>query len=1187
MLKILLALLVVSLTVALWLLTDTLSLPSWAAAWATVVTLVLLVALVVIAILQRRRHRRDAQRQTERSPFFITINNLRSRCELSLEILRGQGAHELPWVLLLGPEGAGKTAAVRSSGVSFRDGLGPERFIAAGDVTPTENIQFLASERVVFLDTAGRYLCDTPEHEDRREWLELLPILHKLRPSHPLAGVVLAVSASDLVGTATLTAADPTQHGHSLRRRLDDVQRELISSAPVYLLITRIDELAGMQRLIANDPGDRFGFSVELSGAGASKARRVAEIPLAELSLAIERRAFARIEQAATAEERGELYRAPAHFRRLVDATAVLVAALFPDYGEQDAPIWRGLYFASAGSTKPTPVADPELQQVSRDYGDPPQTGAGLSPAVARPAFLHGLFGGELPADRWIAAWTRKHRDHQQFRHALRVTALSAAALGGLSLSLRAAEANHHLLGEVSTAIDALVSAPGPATRALRPQHVAPIQQLHATLRDHREHGAPWALRLGLYQGAALVDEVEHAYFSNARDRVLVPLVTHARTHLERVQAQHRDGNGPIPVEHFWRTVDALHLYLLLTQANTGRIDLQDGAQRAWLGEHMPRAWTEVADLANPEFAEAKAVCRMYIEELTRRSDDLALRDVNLVEGVRQILRRTSRGQMWADELATRPIPGTSAISISSIASGAAWLASKDNRRVEAAYTRRGWDHVRQQIYCPADPEQPYLTAALVIDERPCDEERKLLHGEYFKRYTESWSHFLDDIYVREPEGYKDIETQLLDMTTPGGPGVNALANLFQVVGDNTELPEAISPLASPSGPTSGVPTISVVQKAFAAYYTYGRPDPAAPAATPLDAYINLLAKVAHPLGLYNKERNQEALTQAKQSATQVYELIHSDHLPQRDRRWSEDLEGLLDPPIRGLLDAVARGALDEVSRSWCDQVVYPFDMMRVCYPFAASATCDVSRDEVAGLFQPQNGKLWALYNESLSHKFPFEGDRYVAASQGYNSRVKLNPRVATFLTHARELHEVLFPNNAPDPVFAFSVQFKPMPSASRIALVVDGVAVTYNNDNRDRFQPLVWPGAGGNAGARLEADIHSGLARTERPGDWGLFRLIEQADVTRSGQLIVVKILFNDRTNVAEIRLQPQQGAGNPLFGKVRPIARNGDPALGLMGIFREDYLSPPRQLFHAGMTCDPLNLSPMPATAPSTRQP
>jgi type VI secretion system protein ImpL len=1176
-LKIVLALLVVSLTVALWWLTDTLGLPRWVAPWTTIVALVLLVTLAALEILQRRRRRREQQRQAERSPFFVTLSNLRSRCEHAAEALRNQGAGDLPWVMLLGPHGAGKTAAVRSSGLGFRDGFGPDRIIAGGDVTPTENIQFLASERVAFLDTAGRYLCDTPDHDDRREWLELLAMLHRQRPGQPLAGVVVTVAAAQLASQG----ADPVQLGNSLRRRLDDIQREFATSAPVYVLVTRIDELAGMQRLLASDSGDRFGFSVELSGAGASKARRVAELPLAELALAIERRAFAHIERAATAEERGELYRAPAHFRRLVDNTAPLVGALFPDHGEHDAPMWRGLYFASAGRAVPSPEADHELAQVARDYGDPPQTGVGPPPTFARPAFLHGLFGSELPADRWVAAWTHKHRGQQRLRHMSRVVLLGAAAVAGLSLSLEAAESNHRLLGRTSAAVDALAAAPGPQLRLLRPQHLAPIQRIHAVLRGHREHGAPWSLRFGLYQGAALADDVERAYFTHARERLLGPLVARARGQLERVLAQHRDGNTPIPVDQFWSSVNALHLYLLLTQPNTGPVNLQDAGQQTWLGEHMPLAWSEAAALTKQELAESTDVVATYAAQLAHRTADLPARDGPLVESVRQILRRTPRGQMWADELAREPIPSSSPISLSSLAGGAAWLVSRRNVRVEAAYTKRGWDHVSARIQCPADPLERYLGAALVIDERPCHDEVKHLHKEYFKRYAVAWADLIADVYVREPEGYPDIATQIEAMTTPGGANFNTLTDFFRVVGDNLELSETPNPLGilKPGGAASPVADL---QNNFKSFYTYGRAAPGADSsATPLSAYINLLARVAHPLGVYNKERNQEQLAQAKQAAQQVYELIHGEHLTQRDRRWTESLEGLLEPPIRGLLDAVARGALDEVTRRWCQEVVYPFDTMRTCYPFTAGATCDVSRDEVAGLFHPQNGKLWQLYNDALDQRFPFEGDKYVAASQGYNSRHKLNPRVATFLTHARELHEVLFPHGAAGPTFAFSVQFKPMRSASRIAFTVDGTAIKYINNDRDRFQTLVWPGAGGDTGARAEADIRGGTAKVGNDGDWGLFRLLEKSDVSRSGRLIVVKLLFNDTDESAELRINPQEGAGNPLFGKVRPVS-DGQPALGLMGIFRESYLSPPRNLFGGGMVCDAL-----PQAAPSPHKP
>ena len=538
MLKILLALLVVSLTAALWLLSDTLGLPGWAAAWATVAALFLLVGMVALELLQRRSRRlRDQKHQAERSPFHQTLGNLRSRCEHALETLRAQNAEQLPWVLLLGPSGAGKTAALRSSGVRFLDGLGPERFITGGDVSPTESVQFLASDRLVLVDTAGRYLCETPDHEDRREWLALLGLLRTHRADRPLTGIVLTVSAESLARTDPEAAAGL---GLGLRRRLEDIQREFTATFPVYLLITRIDELAGISRIVAaelasrdasqGEPTDRFGFEVELSGAGASSARRVAEGPLADLSLALERRAFALIEQSSTPEERGEIYRAPGHFRRLAERSADLLGTLFPDHGQADAPIFRGLYFASAGASTVTPTAaiDLELQALARDYGDLPQRGAGPTSPLARPAFLRGLFAQVLPDDRWIASWTRRRQGQQRVRHGLRVALLSSAALGALSLSLGSAQSNHRLQGELSAAITALQSDPGNPRLPLPPASIAPIQAVHNTLHAHRKDGAPWSLRLGLYQGSAVADEVDRVYFTAARDRLLQPTVARA-----------------------------------------------------------------------------------------------------------------------------------------------------------------------------------------------------------------------------------------------------------------------------------------------------------------------------------------------------------------------------------------------------------------------------------------------------------------------------------------------------------------------------------------------------------------------------------------------------------------------------------------------------------------------------------
>lgn len=1198
MLKVLLALLVLVLTAALWLLADTLDLPSWAPAWATVAAIALLVLLVVVELLRRRsRSLREARRAAERSTLHQVLLNLRSRCEHATETLRQQNAEALPWFALVGPAGAGKTAALRSSGLAFREGLGPERFIAGGDVSPTDNVQFIASDRAVYVDTAGRYLCDAADHDDRREWLELLALLRAQRGARPLAGVVLALSAPDLAGA---TPEDAANLGHTLRRRLDDIQREFAAALPVYLLVTKLDLLAGLGRLLAEETGDRFGLVVELSGAGASAARRVAEGPLAELTLALERRAFARLGHAAVAEERGELYRSPGLFRQLADRTSALVAAVFPDHGEADAPIWRGLFFASAGSTTPTPVTDPELQQIAREYNSPPQQGELAPPPLPRPLFLRHFFTAQLPGDAWIAAPSQRQRSRLRARQVARTSAAVVAAAALFVLTLESSRANHRLIGEVSAAIAAATRDSPDEARPIHPQAIAPLQDITRKLLAYREHGAPWSMRLGLYQGEDLSGPALATFRAKARDRLVVPLVQRARDLLVRTHNQHKDSTSALHHAQFWATVDALHLYLLLTQPSpTNTVRLADPAEQRWLADELTDAWLAALGLQPRERAEARAFAEHYLPFLAEHTGDLPAGDETLIDGVRLILRRTGRGDMWVDDLAASEIPGTSPILLSSIAAGNRWLTNKD-KKVHAAFTRKGWDHVRSRLRCALAETDRYLVAAVVIDRRGCEEERSDLHGHYFERYIQEWQHFIDDVFVTEPDGptdrerYTAIHQQIMAMTTPGG--ANTLERLFRVVGENAQLPEAEAgsaggapndligwavhehrrKLVAQGGRDpyvtdgSGVATVARIRDAFHDYYSYGYVPGDASASAPLKTYINDLAAVGTPLGQYNQERTEESLAQARERAKLLYDKINNEHLVQRDPRWTSKLRGMLEPPIRGLLDAITRGQLDTLTDRWCQDVIYPFDHMRNCYPFSKVDTCEIQGEEIASIFQPQNGSLWKLYHEALASKFPYSGDRYTTAHQGYGSRIRLDPRVAEFLTHAKEFSDVLFPLGSPGVVFNFSLQFRSLENASNISLIVDGgKPITFNNSNRDDFQAIKWPGEGGAPGARLEAATRRGAAKFERIGYWGLFRLFELGNIQRTDRVILVTYRFTEGDAVATLRIHPSDGFGNPLFGRLRD---DSTP----MDIFRPPRLDPPRNLFIGGKSCKPAASSP-----------
>ncbi len=290
--------------------------------------------------------------------------------------------YQVPWLLVMGPQGAGKSTLLAHAGNSApltRHG-GPAFGVPAGP-------EWWFYERGLVLNVPGEMVRRADGRtSDQVGWFALLQLLVRRRARRPLDAVVLAISAEDLLAGAQSanSPADLTTRAELLCRKLAQLRRTLSMRLPVYVLVTKCDQIPGFSGFAAELPqelhSEIFGWSNPYPLDAAFSADWVDECSREMQRRIVEQQMEIFVERDQL-QAPDDVFLFPAQFAALNAPLRQYLSFIFQPTAYQESYYFRGIYFCGdvhMAAAAPRPAPAPALALAA---------GAGTAPAtVPEPA---------------------------------------------------------------------------------------------------------------------------------------------------------------------------------------------------------------------------------------------------------------------------------------------------------------------------------------------------------------------------------------------------------------------------------------------------------------------------------------------------------------------------------------------------------------------------------------------------------------------------------------------------------------------------------------------------------------------------------------------------------------------------------------------------------------------------------
>ena len=1030
--------------------------------------------------------------------------------------------YELPWYVIIGAPGSGKTTALLNSGLEFplAASMGDAAIRGVGG---TRNCDWWFTTEAVLIDTAGRYTTqDSDRDVDRKAWSGFLGLIKSSRPRQPLNGVLVTVSVADLL---TRTAPERAKQAAAVRARVQELHQELGIRFPIYLLVTKCDLLAGFVDYLGDaskeQRQDPWGFTFALD---AQQRTDIAALP-GEFDL-LEKRLtdglIDRLQSERDPARRARIYAFPQQFAGLRGVLQEFVEKVFSPSQFEERPLLRGAYFIS-GTQEGTPI-DRMLGTIARTYRlartpPPALQASGKSYFLSR--LLHEVVFAEASLAGTNLKWERR-------RSILAWSGYAAIALvfAGVATAWGVSYYNNRkYVADVAsrvTAVRELVQAtPNRASSDL--SVLLPALAATKALAVEEKQSVPWSLGFGLYQGRKLDSATQQVYKRMLVDAVQPRLALRVEDQLRRTgddpELQYEVLKTYVMLhdpEHFDK--DALKSYVMADwQVNLSRDISTD--DRAALEAHLDALLAQGATVSPlPEDKQ--------LVEQTRR----VLAQMPLAQRIYSRIKRDGVGADIPEFTIAKaagsggPLVFTRAGKDKSLTRGVPGLYTYDGyyrgfQKVVDDTTKQlrdeeGWVLGLNEPSRIATLRDPQALARLTNEVRRA----------YLLDYVKQWEAFIADIKLVPMTGLTQAMQAARILSAPDNPLVPLMRGIVkettltevesksvvdkaqdtarQKIDESREkLARMLGTKSEPSAVAPGTRIESIVDARFESLRQFVKAPPAGGVA-PIDATVGLLNEVY-------------LLLSATDTAVKGGNAPPPSDVPNKVKAES----GRLPEPVRTLVstlsatsNAAATGAARANLSSSVNSSIGEFCRQAIPgrYPFTPSSTTDVTQDDFGRLFSP-GGLFDEFFQKNLAALVDTNTRPWTFRQLGEGAITRDSATLAQF-QRAAMIRDTFFRSGGK--VASLRLDFKPQEmdaTITQFTLDVDGQLIKYGHGPQIPTS-IQWPGPKGSAQVRLQLQpaLASGSSGMTSEGPWALFRMFDKLQIAPSTSPEKFKVTFN-----------------------------------------------------------------------------